>query len=177
MNKKISAFLALALLVVSMVFTVGCSSTNQETAKEYTAVLYFTNNEYAQTGNEELDHLIRAGDFKFKSEEGRQYFYLVNVALRTVPDGLAGAGTCIDGKIVVNDVTAKDGIAIVDLAGANMNGGSLTESFVIGQIVDSLLGSFEELNSIQFLVDGEKAESLMGHFDVRQPFTREMNQL
>lgn len=176
MKKKMLLFLGVVLLIASGLVITGCGSNDQVTEKEtsYTGVLYFANDAYAQTGDESLEHLIRVADYKFKCQEGRQYFYLIDVALRKVPEGLTGGVTCIDDKIAVNDVQVKDGTATVDLASGKMNSGSLTEAFVIGQIVNSLLGSFEEIDQVQFLVDGEKAESLMGHFDVRGPFTREM---
>lgn len=174
MNKRIRSFLVFTIVVLAMLVITGCSNTEEKITKEYAGVLYFANEEYVETGNEEIDRMIRMDDFNFQCEEGRQYFYLINVALRTVPEELTGADTCIDDKIVVNDVIVEDGIATVDLASGKMNGGSLTEAFVISQIVESLFASFEEVNRVQFLVDGKKAESLMGHFDVRGPFTREM---
>jgi len=116
--------------------------------------------------------MVIVKDYKLESEEGNQYMDLVNIGLRTVPEGLRGADTLIKDKIVFNGVSVDGGVATVDLAGATLNGGSLEESFVISQIVESLTASFEEIDSVQFLVDGEKAESLMGHFDVSTPFTK-----
>jgi hypothetical protein len=175
MSKKFSRFIIFALIVTGIISSVGCTSiipnTNEKTTKEYNVTLYFANAEYIQTGDENLDHMVLVKDYKLKSEDGKQYMDLLNLALRTVPDGINGADTLIDDKIVFNDVNVDNGIATVDLSGETLNGGSLEEAYVISQIVDSLINSFEEINSVQFLADGKKVESLMGHFDVSKPFT------
>jgi germination protein M len=171
MSKKLLGIIIFLLLMIGMMSLVGCSNTDVKTTNEYNVILYFANDEYVQTGDESFEHMIVVKDFKLESEEGQQYMDLVNTALRTVPEGLENADTLIDDKIVFNEVSVEGGVVTVDLARASMSGGSLQESFVISQIVESLLGSFEEINSVQFLVDGEIAESLMGHYDVSKPFT------
>ena len=52
-----------------------------------------------------------------------------------------------------------------------MFGGSLQESFTISQIVKSLT-ELSSVNRVQFLIDGKKEESLMGHFDISKPFEK-----
>jgi len=171
MKKKFIGLMIFVLLMTGMMSFAGCSNTEEKATKEYNVTLYFANDEYVQTGDENFDHMVVVKDYKLESEEGKQYMDLVNIALRTIPEGLAGADTLINDKIVFNEVSVDGGVATVDLAGAKLNGGSLEESYVISQIVESLIASFEEIDSVQFLVDGEKAESLMGHFDVSTPFT------
>jgi len=173
MSKKFSKFIIFVLIITGMISFAGCTNTNtnEKMTKEYNVTLYFANDEYIQTGDENLDHMVIVKDYKLKSEEGKQYMDLLNIALRTVPDGVNGADTLIDDKIVFKDVSVDGGVATVDLTSGEINGGSLQETYVISQIVDSLLNSFKEISSVQFLIDGAKAESLMGHFDISKPFT------
>lgn len=62
--------------------------------------------------------------------------------------------------------------AIVDLAG-DLNGGSLEEDVLARSIVNSLL-SVDGIKAVEFTVNGEKAESLMGHVDISEPFTKNL---
>lgn len=170
--KKMHGFLMLlVLLCATGLFLSGCAEQEIDTEKEYRVTLFFANNAYIQSGDEELDHLVRVGDVLMTAEEGTQYYNLIDQGLRTVPEGVEGATTVIDDRIVLNSVTVKEGTAFVDLAGEKLSGGSMEEGFLISQIVESLLASFEEIKEVQFLVDGAVAESLMGHFDTTVPFS------
>lgn len=62
--------------------------------------------------------------------------------------------------------------AVVDLAG-DLNGGSLEEDVLARSIVNSLL-SVDGIKAVEFMVNGEKAESLMGHVDISEPFTKNL---
>jgi len=172
MGKKIIGLMVFVLLLTGMMSLVGCGGTDEKATKEYNVTLYFANDEYVQTGDESLEHMVVVEDYKMESEEGKQYMVLVDSALRNAAEEVEGAETLISDKIVFNDVSVDEGIATVDLAGDKLNGGSLEESYLISQIVESLIASFEEIDSVQFLVDGEKVESLMGHFDASAPFTK-----
>ncbi|MBK5246706.1 MAG: GerMN domain-containing protein [Peptostreptococcaceae bacterium] len=171
MSKKFIGLMIFVLLLTGMMSFTGCGNTEEKITKEYNVTLYFANNEYVQPGDESFEHMVVVKDYKLESEEGNQYMVLVDSALRNGAEGVEGADTLISDKIVFNEVSVDGGVATVDLAGATLNGGSLEESYLISQIVDSLIASFDEIGSVQFLVDGEKSESLMGHFDVRAPFT------
>ena len=68
------------------------------------------------------------------------------------------------GSILKTDV--KDSIATIDVSkSALAGGGDLDEELFIGQIVKSLT-SFSEIDGVRFLVDGQEAESLLGHYDI-----------
>ena len=62
--------------------------------------------------------------------------------------------------------------AVVDLAG-DLSGGSLEEDVLARSIVNSLL-SVDGIKAVEFTVNGEKAESLMGHVDISEPFTKNL---
>ena len=174
MTRTLSRIIVMLVLSTAFLILAGCVSTEpeppQDSSKEYSVKLYFANDAYVQTGNEELDQLVEVSSVITAEDENR-YFELVNTGLRTIPEGTEGATTLIDDKIAVSSVSVEGGTATVDLQSGAMNSGSMTEAYVISQIVESLLGSFEEIDQVQFLVDGEVVESLMGHFDVSQPFT------
>lgn len=171
MKKKLIGLMVVVLLLTGTMSFTGCGGTEENGTNEYNVTLYFANDEYVQTGDESLEQMVVVNDYKLESEEGNQYMLLVDTALRTVPEGVENADTLINDKIVFIGVVVEEGIATVDLAGETLSGGSLEESYVISQIVESLIDSFEEIDSVQFLVDGEIAESLMGHFDVSVPLT------
>lgn len=65
--------------------------------------------------------------------------------------------------------TLKDGEAVVDLSGS-LQGGSLEEDVLVSSIVNTLL-SVDGIKSVSFTVNGESAETLMGHVDISNPFT------
>ena len=62
--------------------------------------------------------------------------------------------------------------AVVDLSG-DLTGGSLDEDVLARSIVNSLL-SVKGIKAVEFTVNGEKAESLMGHVDISDPFTKNL---
>lgn len=62
--------------------------------------------------------------------------------------------------------------AVVDLS-SDLSGGSLEEDVLARSIVNSLL-SVDGIKAVEFTVNGEKAESLMGHVDISEPFTKNL---
>lgn len=93
--------------------------------------------------------------------------------LKEVPDSISQeATTSISRDLVINNVTIKYGTAVVDLSADSLEsiGGSTEESLLISQIVNTLLNSFDEVKSVQFMVDGKEIDSLMGHVDTSEPF-------
>lgn len=178
MSKRAFVVMVLSLLAFVAFYLTGCSSwnsTNSDISEDkfvdYTVVLYFANNLYVESGNEEIEKLIKVENITINCKEGNQYFKLVDSSLRQIPEGIENSTTLIDNSIIVNSIYVENGTAYVDLSKENMSGGSMAEAYVISQIVESLISSFEEIEKVQFLIDGENAESLMGHFDISTPFT------
>lgn len=179
-NRRILLFLLCAILTLGMLAFTGCSKepdtsqpdeSGEEAKQEYQIELYFANAEYIATGDETLDKFM-VSKSKLTSMPQDIYFDTLE-ALRTVPEA-AGYSTVITDQIKVNDAYVDGDTAFVDFDSNGLNGGSLEESFLISQIVNTLIHSFENVKQVQFLVDGEAAESLMGHVDATDPFTKDL---
>lgn len=75
-------------------------------------------------------------------------------------------------KIDLNSVALADGTLTLDVhipAEANLGAGG--EAFAIDALKNTFF-QFEEVNAIQILIDGQQAESLMGHVTLEYPMTR-----
>lgn len=93
--------------------------------------------------------------------------------LKEVPTNISDKAVSVVNKdVVINNVTVKYGVAVVDIERESLEklGGSMDESLFVSQIVATLLDSFEEVTSVQFMVDGKEVDSLMGHVDTSAPF-------
>lgn len=129
-------------------------------------ILYFANNEYINTGDESLEKLI---------PEKRIVEYgdisLEEVIVKELMKGPKknNLSTVIPTSIKLLGVEVSNGTAFVNFSQEGLFGGSMEEYFTVNQIVGSLL-ELNNIDRVQFLIDGEKAESLMGHFDISEPF-------
>ncbi len=141
---------------------------NQEEA--YVVTLYFANEEYIQSGDESMDKMLSYQDEVIADEDSVYIDTLEK--LRELPN--TQCSSSINDKIQFIDVTLEEGTGYVDLASEGLNGGSLEEMFLVSQIVDTLIGSFDQISQVVFLVDGEPAETLMGHVDTLEPFTEDL---
>ena len=179
--------LVIMLVLVVGIATFGCGNDNgnggvgsangvgQNVAPDelvFTVALGYVCNEYVMTGTYDGHPLVFYQNQTLFARDGLQYFTLLDYRLRNTPEGVDRAGTIIDDRVQFNSVTVSDGTAYVDLVGDGLFGSSLEESLLISQIVSSLVVSFEEIDRVQFLIDGEVADTLMGHVDTSQPFER-----
>lgn len=73
---------------------------------------------------------------------------------------------------VINSVTISGDQATVDLAKPKLNVGAESESLAIQQLLWTLLAAEPSVRSMRITVDGKTVESLAGHVDATQPFTR-----
>lgn len=199
MRKKGAALLA-ALLLLTMAFGLSACGQDEELPPEeieYAGIIAaYANEKYIETGDENVPALIaNTNGQSILAEEGRQYFVLLDGLLRE-PEGasptLENADTMINDKIQFEDVRFEElkaegsdettGTVYVDFKAEDLEGesgemlqlpggGSLAETLLISQIVESLVHSFEEVDQVQFLINGEKPETLMGHCDVTEPYT------
>lgn len=130
-------------------------------------LLYFANSEYVETGDESLDKFItEERDIEVKDMSLEE---AIVRELMSEPE-TEGAVTLIPPSVTLIDVRTEGDMVYVNFEGEGLNGGSMEESFTISQIVDSLT-ELEGINKVQFLIDGEVGESLMGHIEIREPFS------
>lgn len=134
-------------------------------SKEVT--LYFPNREYIETGDESLEKLgtekrvVEYGDISLEESIVKE--------LMKGPEDTEKFSTGIPSSAKLIGVEAAEGTAFVNFASEGMYGGSLQETFTILQIVGSLL-ELDNVERVQFLIDGKKVESLMGHYSIEEPF-------
>jgi hypothetical protein len=177
--RKIAIFLLISALAL---IAAGCGGgsvddgggpggpTSGSNEKVYLVNMCFVNSEYLNTGDEDTRAVSMFMNHHIFSPEGGQYMTLLDDVLRGGQFIIEGADTMITDKIQFNSVTARDGAAYVDMKGENLSGSSLEEGLLISQIVYSLISSFEEIEQVRFLIDGQAAESLMGHYNILDPF-------
>jgi len=162
------------IILAAALISAGCAGTGGAGGAGeplvYIVDLCYINNEYVNTGNEELPMVFYYRNQHVYALEGLQYFSLLDETLREADIGNESVGTMITDKVQFNSVVVEDGTAYVDIAGENLSGSSLEEGLLISQIVYSLTGSFTEIERVQFLVDGNVAETLMGHYDTEGPY-------
>lgn len=173
------------ILVIALGMLAGCGQDNEgeepPVLVEYTINLYFTNNEYVETGDESLDHYLSESR-EIEVAEGENPWIVMLEALKSVES--EGMGTVIGQDVIFDRVTVSEEdetLLILDLGSIGGSGGSLQEGFFIGQIVQTLVDNshlFEDgpnIDKVQFLVKGERVESLMGHISAGEPFTGELH--
>mgnify|MGYP000315471142 CR=1 FL=1 len=69
----------------------------------------------------------------------------------------------------------RDGIAYADFSGeirSRFPGGSRREELLVYSIVNTLT-QFPEIQKVQFLIEGEKADTIGGHMGINEPLARE----
>ncbi len=182
MKKYIGIFLIVILSFSLGVYTRSKITTNDPIENEGNEVveptpnndekevtLYFVNKEYVETGDESLEKLV---------EEKRVVKYsdisLEEAIVRELMEGSENkeVNTLIPSTVKLLGVEVADKTAFVNFAREGLYGGSMQEDFTINQIVNSLI-ELDNIEKVQFLIDGEKSETLMGHFEILEPFQGE----
>ena len=132
---------------------------------EKEVTLYFVNKEYIETGDEKLEKLI--------AEKRLVKYGDTSIEEAVVRELIKGPekkelSTEIPSSAKLINVEVADGTAFVNFAQEGLYGGSMQEIFTIMQITHTLheLG----IEKTQFLIDGNKAETLMGHIGILEPF-------
>ncbi|HEY8363847.1 MAG TPA: GerMN domain-containing protein [Clostridiales bacterium] len=133
---------------------------------EKEVTLYFVNKKYIETGDEKLEKLIaekrtvRYGNMSLEEAVVRE--------LMKGPENQE-LSTEIPASAKLINVEVADGTAFVNFAQEGLYGGSLQEIFTIMQITWTF-GELGNIKKTQFLIDGNKAETLMGHIGIFEPF-------
>ena len=138
-----------------------------ENENKQEVTLYFANEEYIITGDESLDKIIPR-----KKVIEYENISLEEAVVRAlmISDEITDSDTAIPESVKLIDVRVKDKTALVNFAQEGLSGGSLQETLTISQIVQTLL-ELDTVDRVQFLIDGQEAESLMGHIGTLDPFT------
>lgn len=139
--------------------------------KESEVTLYFGNNEYIETGDESIEMLAPE---KVTIESGNMP--LEEAIVRELMKGPKSdkLSSSIPSTAKLLGVEVTDGTAFVNFAQEGLYGSSLQEFYTISQIVNSLL-ELDNVDKVQFLIDGNKAETLMGHYTITDPFDEPLN--
>ncbi len=178
-QKRVLLIMLCAVLALSMFGFTGCSKgsdteepggSGEVAEQDYRVTLFFANEEYLAIGDESLEKFM-VYESEITSKPGDAYMDALEL-LKTSPE--EGYSTVISDQIKFNDVYLEGDTVFVDFDSNGLNGGSLEETFLISQIVNTLINSFDEVKQVQFLVDGEAAESLMGHVDTAAAFTKDL---
>jgi len=178
-KKSVLLILLCAVLALSLFGFTGCSKdpgteepggSGEVAEQNYRVTLFFANEEYLANGDESLEKFM-VYESEMTSKPGDAYMDALEL-LKTSPE--EGYSTVITDQIKINDVYLEGDTVFVDFDINGLNGGSLEETFLISQIINTLINTFDEVKQVQFLVDGEEAETLMGHVDTAEPFTKDL---
>lgn len=156
-------------LAVALVLSSGCTNGNTQEEptpnlnqpEESTKVtLYFSDSQAAKLIPEEREVAVNEGSLPEAA---------VNELIKG-PQNPELSKTIPDGTELIS-VVVKDGIAQVDFSNefqANHWGGSAGETITIYSVVNTLT-KLDGIEEVQFLIEGEKIESLAGHLDLTMP--------
>ena len=134
--------------------------------------LFFVNEAFIQSGDESLEQLVSENrTLEFGS------IPLEEAIVKALMNGAEEEGlrTVIPATAKLLGVEVADGTAFVNFAQEGMFGGSMEETFTINQIVVSLV-DLDSVDRVQFLLDGKKGESLMGHYGIEEPFEKPLSE-
>lgn len=152
------------LIVISLFMALtGCGSKQK-------VVLAVVNPQFLLKGK--ADQILLSMDAEVKGS-GRAELYLntINALKESKLKGQTAIATAFKDDYTILNVNETKGDVFVDFSSRNLTGSSLDESLLISQIVETLMQSFDEVKSVTFTVDGEEADTLMGHVDITESFT------
>ncbi|MEY8304625.1 GerMN domain-containing protein [Anaerosalibacter bizertensis] len=141
------------------------SEETSEEVNEKEVTLYFVNKKYIETGDESLEKLIPEKRVVKYDEMPIEEAIVRELMKGTEDDSIS---TVIPSSVELIDVKVSDKTAFVNFKQEGLHGGSLEERFTLDQIIKSLI-ELESVDKVQFLIDGQKAETLMGHLDISEP--------
>lgn len=180
MKRLFCLILSIAVVMTTVLGLAACGKGEKEVEQISKPLkLYFANKEYIETGDSAIGAMVEYDESaitlpKELPEEYASMGYTAAISqLWHTPKALDNVETMVTEDMQLNDITCKDGTAYVDIKGESLqSGGSLEETVFISQIVETLVNSFDEIERVQFLIDGEETETLMGHCDVSVPLEK-----
>ncbi|NLY90183.1 MAG: GerMN domain-containing protein [Firmicutes bacterium] len=133
--------------------------------RELEVTLFFPNQEYIQTGRADLPMLK---EVKRTVEANDENLVAKVLAELRKPPAAEGFATALHDELKIRAARREGRRAYVDFSSENLFGGSLQETLLVHQIVWTLT-ALPGIDEVQFLVEGEKRESLMGHISTDEP--------
>ncbi len=140
----------------------------QPNTNEVEVTLYFVNKEYVETGDENLEKLIPEKKTVVVGSITLEEAIVKELMKSPATENLS---TAIPSNVNLLGVEVADGTAFVNFSQEGLYGSSMQEDLTIAQIVNTLL-ELDHIDKVQFLIDGKKAESLMGHILISEPFEK-----
>jgi spore germination protein GerM len=131
-----------------------------ETKTTSVITVYYSNSDLTDLLSEEVSIT-----YQEESDKYRETFLQLTKSPDTSLESL-----WVEGQL--NNVRFEDGTLFVDVTLSNeQNLGSTGELFAIDALTKTFF-QYEEVKSIQILVDGQITETLMGHVEITEPFQR-----
>lgn len=131
--------------------------------------LYYPNRKYLLSGDESLPKLLTV-ETELAGKE-QSLLEAAIKAMQTMPADPAMTAV-IRKDLKINSVKLDKGIAYVDFSSQHLYGGSLEEIMLVQGIVRTLTG-MQGIQKVQFLIDGQTRETLMGHISIADPIGKE----
>ncbi|MCE5315528.1 MAG: GerMN domain-containing protein [Armatimonadota bacterium] len=129
----------------------------------------------------ENDRLYLTSETRTTSLKGDILSVAVKVLIATNNEGGEAGKLIPQGTKLLNPVKVTDGIATVDLSEdfeRNFSGGSTQEALVLNSLAHTLVdNSGGKVQKVQILVEGNKLETLGGHFELTNPFEADSTML
>ncbi len=190
--KRKSTIYMLLILIVTLLFTLSACiqydkptptpSPDQEEGEEKIVVdpkpkgenkevtLYFMDKSIIETGQGDYSELIK--ETRTIMVDDRPIEQIILEELQNGPEK-EEAITMFRKELQIISVEEADNTAYVNLSSQNVYSGSLEETGIIYQVVYSLT-ELDNVDKVQFLIDGKVIETLSGHYSIMEPWTREM---
>lgn len=127
--------------------------------------VYYPNPEYIKTGNDQVKRVIPVERGIKKGNIAQQ----VKSAMDNLSVPPKGGETALKNLKVLGTRVNGD-TAYVNFSSDQLYGGSLEETLLIEQVVRTLTG-LPGIKRVQFLIDGELGETLMGHYGIESALT------
>lgn len=179
MKLKKSKHIYLLALSIAGIFFFGCSNQELEIpadAPEIEDINVGTNKQevYLYYGTDESDNEFIPITKEIEIETENEWAQEIMLSLIKTPleDNVV---TFFPNDIKLNAVEIRDHTLYIDFSQEGLHGSSTQESGMIEQIIltfknNEAPSKSDEIYQIVFLIDGNKAESLMGHIDISNPF-------
>jgi germination protein M len=138
---------------------------NPEKIDRQKVVLYFTDSDKKELFPEERS-------IEIKQSQTAEYQIVEQLMSGPVDSSLKG---CMPQGAKIKDIKTEDGICYVNLTSEfvnNIGNGGDTEKLAIYSIVNSLT-ELNNVNKVQFLIEGEKISNYKGSYDFSKTFERD----